>query len=355
MISAEDFDYVIGDNVDEEHPHGDLDRIIIDGRTMLKRDEDYASVRGEDIAVLAESYAARHAYLDTGIIERSSKFRLVPSLALVNRLIDSHNRLMVDYSYLMVHPAASIPAGQAVHNIQTYIEKSFVSKVFPSVFWSYGGYSKFPIANQTSNALESSPILDLFMGVNRFFRAGVTSYIKNYTSYITEEPLSFSDSVHGMEPHHETFIDSGYISGYDCVGTKADNEWKWYSTTFSGGGKCTVNVLHKIVDDFPKNAKHIKRVWPVYVVELNYARSDGVGYYGRSCVVAKNPAVPSSDGVVQIDIGADVQSDRFWSAYGRPERLPPASAPPETAYFSCSDTIKVSAIYFFFEFDDDIC
>lgn len=63
MISkVEDYEYVVGDNIDDEHPHGDMDRILINGEIMPLRtgvsattDVEAAKImRGEDICFLLE-------------------------------------------------------------------------------------------------------------------------------------------------------------------------------------------------------------------------------------------------------------------------------------------------------------
>lgn len=63
MISkVEDYEYVVGDNIDDEHPHGDMDRILINGEIMPLRTGVSATtgvdrkriLRGEDICFLLE-------------------------------------------------------------------------------------------------------------------------------------------------------------------------------------------------------------------------------------------------------------------------------------------------------------
>lgn len=75
ITSAEEYEYVVGADVDEEHPHGDLDRIQIDGEVMPKRTGDTGKMdadgnaiprtnilRGEDIAFLLEAAMQRADY-----------------------------------------------------------------------------------------------------------------------------------------------------------------------------------------------------------------------------------------------------------------------------------------------------
>lgn len=70
--SVEQYEYVIGENVDEAHPNGDLDRIVIDGEVMPIRTGDTGNfdkdgnaisrqkiMRGEDVAFLLEAVAQR--------------------------------------------------------------------------------------------------------------------------------------------------------------------------------------------------------------------------------------------------------------------------------------------------------
>lgn len=72
--SVEQYEYVIGENVNEAHPHGDLDRIVIDGEVMPLRTGDTENfdkdgnaiprtkiMRGEDIAFLIEAVAQRYS------------------------------------------------------------------------------------------------------------------------------------------------------------------------------------------------------------------------------------------------------------------------------------------------------
>lgn len=71
--SAEQYEYVTGADVDEAHPHGDLDRIVIDGEVMPlrtgdtgKADKDGNAIprqkilRGEDVAFLMEAVGQRN-------------------------------------------------------------------------------------------------------------------------------------------------------------------------------------------------------------------------------------------------------------------------------------------------------
>lgn len=71
--SVGQYEYVIGADVDEAHPHGDLDRIVIDGEVMPlrtgdtgKTDKDGNAIsrqkilRGEDIAFLLEAFYQRY-------------------------------------------------------------------------------------------------------------------------------------------------------------------------------------------------------------------------------------------------------------------------------------------------------
>lgn len=72
--SVEQYEYVIGESVNEAHPHGDLDRIVIDGEVMPLRTGDTGNfdkdgnaisrqkiMRGEDIAFLIEAVAQRYS------------------------------------------------------------------------------------------------------------------------------------------------------------------------------------------------------------------------------------------------------------------------------------------------------
>lgn len=71
--SAADYEYVTGANVDDEHPHGDLDRIQIDGGIMTVRGGN--AIRGEDIAFLTE-FANQRRFAVTGgsmIVEGKEK------------------------------------------------------------------------------------------------------------------------------------------------------------------------------------------------------------------------------------------------------------------------------------------
>lgn len=73
ISSAEEYEYVTGADVDEAHPHGDLDRILIDGEIMPLRTGDTDKtdrngkaiprtkiMRGEDIAFLLEAVYQRY-------------------------------------------------------------------------------------------------------------------------------------------------------------------------------------------------------------------------------------------------------------------------------------------------------
>lgn len=74
IAKAEDYEYVTGADVDEAHPHGDLDRIVIDGEVMPLRTGDTGKtdrngnaiprnkiLRGEDVAWLMEFAAQRRS------------------------------------------------------------------------------------------------------------------------------------------------------------------------------------------------------------------------------------------------------------------------------------------------------
>lgn len=66
--NVEDYKFVRGANIDAEHPHGDLDRIIINGEIMPLRSglspttgvERKRILRGEDVAFLNEAVAGRY-------------------------------------------------------------------------------------------------------------------------------------------------------------------------------------------------------------------------------------------------------------------------------------------------------
>ena len=88
--TADGYDYVIGANVDAGHPHGDLDRIVIDGKIMPLRTGNTGNtdasgnpipraniMRGEDIAFLME-FANQRRFAATGgtILEYGSSTTL---------------------------------------------------------------------------------------------------------------------------------------------------------------------------------------------------------------------------------------------------------------------------------------
>ena len=92
--NAEQYEWVRGDNVDEDHPHGDLDRIIISGDIMPLRTEDEKNIlRGEDIAFLLESAQERQG-LKIGLSSTSTFTRkvTVPQYHQVVSKIDSLTR-----------------------------------------------------------------------------------------------------------------------------------------------------------------------------------------------------------------------------------------------------------------------
>lgn len=92
--NVSEYQFVTGQNIDAQHPHGDLDRIIIDGGIMPLRSSSASAastinwkncLRGEDIAFLMEAYcermnAMRYSYNNIG--EITSQFsRIVGSTA----------------------------------------------------------------------------------------------------------------------------------------------------------------------------------------------------------------------------------------------------------------------------------
>jgi hypothetical protein len=66
--NVEDYEYVVGDNIDDEHPHGDMDRILINGEIMPLRTgvstttgvERKRILRGEDVCFLLEWLLQRY-------------------------------------------------------------------------------------------------------------------------------------------------------------------------------------------------------------------------------------------------------------------------------------------------------
>lgn len=74
--SADDYIHVYGADVDGEHPHGDLDRIIIDGQIMPLRNDppNKTPLRGEDIAFLAEAVLEREKFLNDWFEDTRFKF-----------------------------------------------------------------------------------------------------------------------------------------------------------------------------------------------------------------------------------------------------------------------------------------
>lgn len=73
VSSVKDYEYVIGEDVDSSHPHGDMDRIIINGEIMPKRTgvsdttgvERKRILRGEDICFLMEWARQRYDAIDS--------------------------------------------------------------------------------------------------------------------------------------------------------------------------------------------------------------------------------------------------------------------------------------------------
>lgn len=62
--SVDQYEFVTGANIDADHPHGDLDRILINGEIMPLRSEGHKrDLRGEDIAFLAEAVNERRKSL----------------------------------------------------------------------------------------------------------------------------------------------------------------------------------------------------------------------------------------------------------------------------------------------------
>ena len=86
VSSVEDYEYVFGENIDDEHPHGDMDRIIINGEIMPLRTgvsettgvEKKRILRGEDVVFLMEWARQRFASVDyakAGATEVSKDFK----------------------------------------------------------------------------------------------------------------------------------------------------------------------------------------------------------------------------------------------------------------------------------------
>ncbi len=76
VSSVEDYEYVFGENIDDAHPHGDMDRILINGEIMPLRTgasettgvEKKRILRGEDVCFLREWFRQR--------IDRIAKYTL---------------------------------------------------------------------------------------------------------------------------------------------------------------------------------------------------------------------------------------------------------------------------------------
>ena len=76
VSSVEDYEYVFGADIDDEHPHGDMDRIIINGEIMPLRTgvsettgvEKKRILRGEDVCFLREWFRQR--------VDRIAKYTL---------------------------------------------------------------------------------------------------------------------------------------------------------------------------------------------------------------------------------------------------------------------------------------
>jgi len=86
VSSVEDYEYVFGENIDDDHPHGDMDRIIINGEIMPLRTgasettgvEKKRILRGEDVVFLMEWARQRIASVDyakAGATEVSIDFK----------------------------------------------------------------------------------------------------------------------------------------------------------------------------------------------------------------------------------------------------------------------------------------
>ena len=98
-VSVDEYEFVVGANIDADHPHGDLDRIIIDGDIMPLRTgvspttgvERKRILRGEDIAFLWECIGERSSVLEmtfahpgASILEFSRKLQDYPLYRMLN-------------------------------------------------------------------------------------------------------------------------------------------------------------------------------------------------------------------------------------------------------------------------------
>lgn len=91
--SVDDYQFVIGANADAEHPHGDLDRIKIDGGIFGYREKG-GILRGEDICFLQEAVARRLALIGNYYSpDVKTEFTRKLSAAQVNGIVDALNDL----------------------------------------------------------------------------------------------------------------------------------------------------------------------------------------------------------------------------------------------------------------------
>lgn len=70
MIAKDDLLFVTGANVDDDHPHGDIDRIDYSLGRLGERDKD-AVLAGVDVVYLLECYAMRHAGVGTSDVSKT--------------------------------------------------------------------------------------------------------------------------------------------------------------------------------------------------------------------------------------------------------------------------------------------
>lgn len=324
--NVEDYKLVTGAEVNEFCPHGDLDRIKIEGKTSYDEDQPNP-LRGENITFLFECFLARLAVGGGAFYNFTHEFTRKLSLAQWRNLLLRHNSLFnfPFFYWLNIRPWNTIDYPFGSWDWRTIAESS---QVFRLLFWgrSFDG-REYPIdvpdATDDRVRLDYEPVATMLDHIARnFFRYKILENEIHYSIEITEKPPLWEhkkgESYSGDIPSHNELTQ--YAAGFFMEGG-GDDAGYWYSVLYEK--KATYKVtLAADIRPFVKSV-HIARItnhvsnWicsadPSQNFEMN----------SNSAYIGQVEHVPDANGVIEFDLQFD-QGDAS-SYYKKWEhRVPP--------------------------------
>lgn len=358
MIAAGDYKYVIGLNADADHPHGDLDRILIDGNVIGIRDNPY-ELRGEDITLLFESMIARGLATDSFFSPRQVGFTRRLSLDQITQLTQIYNTMLADDGRCHIYPTYGGP--DDLLNLDAFDPAVFnhpmgtVRNAFAGLFWKAHQKTFAPTPTRAIEFNVINSVRDCWYN----FRVGLDDLFeaREQMAEATHPTVSIVDRTSGLYPPRKQsdYYDRMIVFGYDCYGWyDADNmTWAWTSATISGSPSIRADVRLSC------DTKYVKRVLPIYVCSYSASYLDVSGKSRNeihTVVLTGNQwLTPDAGGKVTLNPASVVTRSKMYGRYGTFTRGTPSGTPPSgQTHAFWYEMAEIDYVLFFIEYSSDI-